>query len=96
MAKQEARLNRLPVYMIPKNKVADIENKLQNGDIIGIARTKDGSYCSHVGIVIKDSKGNSRFMHASSTHKKVLIDSTISGYLYQYKKHAGILVARPK
>jgi len=35
-------------------------------------------------------------MHASSSHKKVIIDSTLSGYLNQYKKHAGILVARPK
>jgi hypothetical protein len=96
MAKQESRLSRMPVYMVPKHKVAGIERHLQNGDIIGIASAHDGGYCSHVGIIIKDSQGRSRFMHASSTHKKVIIDSTISGYLNQYKKHAGILVARPK
>lgn len=96
MAKQEERLTRMPVYMIPKHKVANIETNLQNGDIIGIASARDGGYCSHVGIIVKDSKGHSRFMHASSTHKKIIVDSTISGYLYQYRKHAGILVARPK
>ncbi|MFK7909692.1 MAG: N-acetylmuramoyl-L-alanine amidase-like domain-containing protein, partial [Akkermansiaceae bacterium] len=89
MAQHEARLTRMPVYMVPKHKVRGIENSLKNGDIIGIASHHDGGYCSHVGIIIKDSKGRSRFMHASSTHKKVIIDSTISGYLNQYKKHAG-------
>jgi len=96
MAKQESRLSRMPVYMVPKHKVAGIERKLQNGDIIGIASAHDGGYCSHVGIIIKDSQGRSRFMHASSTHKKVIIDSTISGYLNKYRKHAGILVARAR
>lgn len=96
MAQQEERLTRMPVYMVPKHKVAGIESRLQNGDIIGIASANDGGYCSHVGIIVKDSQGRSRFMHASSTHKKIIVDSTISGYLNQYKKHAGILVARPK
>ena len=96
MAVHEKRLTKMPVYMIPKNKVAGIENKLKNGDIIGIASHHDGGYCSHVGIIIKDEKGRARFMHASTTYKKVVIDSTISEYLYKFKKHAGILVARPR
>jgi hypothetical protein len=83
MNKQESRLTKMPVYMVPKHKVAAIEHRLKDGDIIGIA------------IIVKDKQGRSRLMHASSSHKKVLIDSTISNYLYQYKKHAGILIARP-
>ncbi|MCP5536331.1 MAG: DUF1460 domain-containing protein [Akkermansiaceae bacterium] len=96
MAEHEARLTRMPVYMVPKHKVAGIEKRLQNGDIIGIASSHDGGYCSHVGIIIKDTQGRARFMHASTTYKKIVIDTTISGYLQQFKKHAGILVARPK
>jgi len=96
MAVHEARLTKMPVYMVPKSKVAGIERHLQNGDIIGIASHHDGGYCSHVGIVIKDSKGRARFMHASTTYKKIVIDSTVSGYLHKFKKHAGILVARPR
>ena len=96
MAAQEARVTRMPVYMVPKHKVAGIENRLRNGDIIGIASSHDGGFCSHVGIIIKDAQGRSRFMHASTTYKKIVIDSTISGYLDQFKKHAGILVARPQ
>ncbi len=96
MAQQEREMTAMTVKMIPKASVASIENQLRNGDIIGIARHKDGSYCSHVGIIVKDSAGKARFMHASSTYKKVVIDSTISGYLYKFNKHAGILVARPR
>lgn len=96
MARHEARLTRMPVYMIPKHKVRGIERHLQNGDIIGIATKHDGGYCSHVGIVVKDAQGRSRFMHASTTYRKIVIDSTISGYLHKFNKHAGILVARPR
>jgi hypothetical protein len=34
-------------------------------------------------------------MHASSTHKKVLIDSRLTDYLKKFKTHAGIIAARP-
>jgi len=96
MAKHEARITRMPVYMVPKHKVSGIENRLKEGDIIGIASKYDGGYCSHVGIIIKDKQGRSRFMHASTTYKKIVVDDTISRYLNQFNKHAGILVARPK
>ncbi|MBT8045304.1 MAG: DUF1460 domain-containing protein, partial [Verrucomicrobiae bacterium] len=47
MAKQEKRLTRMRVHMVPKHKVAGIEKYLKNGDIIGIASANDGGYCSH-------------------------------------------------
>ncbi len=96
MAKSEQEMTAMKVKMVPKSKVAGIEKHLRNGDIIGIARHGNGSYCSHVGIIIKDEKGRARFMHASTTYKRVVVDSTISEYLHKFKKHAGILVARPR
>lgn len=96
MAEQERRMTAMTVKMVPKSKVAGIEKHLRNGDIIGIARNGDGSYCSHVGIIIKDEKGRARFMHASTTYQKVVVDDTISNYLNKFDKHAGILIARPR
>lgn len=96
MAQHEQAMTRMEVVMIPKQKVAGIEKQLKTGDIIGIARTDDGSYCSHVGLIIRDAKGDAHFMHASSDFKKVVVDQRISRYLARYKKHAGILVARPR
>ncbi|MGB0776235.1 MAG: N-acetylmuramoyl-L-alanine amidase-like domain-containing protein, partial [Akkermansiaceae bacterium] len=63
MTAHEARITRMPVYMVPKHKVSGIERRLKNGDIIGIATKHNGGYCSHVGIIIKDAQGRSRFMH---------------------------------
>ena len=96
MAVSEKEMTAMNVSMIPKANVANIEDHLQNGDIIGIARHGDGSYCSHVGIIIRDQQAKARFMHASTTYKKVVIDSTISEYLYKFDNHAGILVARAR
>ena len=86
MAKSEREMTAMKVKMIPKSKVAGIEKHLKNGDIIGIARHGNGSYCSHVGIIIKDDKGQARFMHASTTYKKVVVDSTISRIPPQIQK----------
>ncbi|SHK26071.1 Protein of unknown function [Rubritalea squalenifaciens DSM 18772] len=96
MAQHEKRLTAMKVEFIPKSKVKAIESQLRNGDIIGIVRHDNGSYCSHVGIIIRDSNKVARFMHASTTYKKVVVDKSISDYLQDFKKHAGIVIARPK
>lgn len=97
ITKLESRLRSQPLIMIPKSKVAGIESKLQSGDIISIV-SKDGSAygTSHVGLAIRVN-GELHFMHASSprNYGKVVVDSRLSSYLYRYKTHAGIMVARP-
>jgi hypothetical protein len=97
MRKHEQRVSNLEVYHIPKSKVRKIEPKLRNGDIIGITTRWGGSFCSHVGLAMRDSKGVLRFMHASSQRgkRRVILDKRLSDYLYSFKSHAGILVARP-
>jgi len=85
----------MPVYHIPKSKVAAIEPELKNGDIIGIATKHDGGFCSHVGLIVRTDDGVARFMHASRNYKKVVIDKSISGYLNDFSSHAGVIVGRP-
>lgn len=96
MAKHEARVEKLPVYYLPRSRVSSIESKLQNGDIIGAVTKYDGGYCSHVGIVYVDSSGVRRMMHASTDYRRVVIDKSVSGYLYKYSKYLGAIVARPQ
>ena len=97
IAELEAGLRRRPLYMIPKENVAEIEGRIQTGDVIGIvSRDGDAFGTSHVGFALR--KGNVlHFMHASapSNAGRVVIDSRLSVYLAKFKKHAGILVARP-
>lgn len=99
LGRMEARVSAHPLYMIPKRRVAGMESKLRNGDIIGIiSHDRSGLYStSHVGLALRPSDGVLHFMHASSPHNhgKVVIDSELSKYLYRYGSDAGILVARP-
>lgn len=97
MAKMEAELQQHPFHYIPKSAVAGLEPKLQNGDIIGIVTHKPHVYCSHVGLAVRTQDGGMHFMHASASanKKRVIIDKTVSGYLADFKSHAGIIVARP-
>jgi len=94
----ESRLRRQPLVMIPKSRVRGIEDRIQNGDIIGIVSHDGGAYgTSHVGLAYRGSDGVLRFMHASAPHNygKVVIDSRLSDYLDHYRSDAGILIARP-
>ena len=95
MREHEQRIERLPFFFIPKENVPATESRIQNGDIIGIVTRKPGVCCSHVGLAIRTEDGACHFMHASTTHKKVTLDKSISGYLNDFSKHAGIIVGRP-
>jgi Protein of unknown function (DUF1460) len=93
----ESRLRRQPLAMIPKSRVAAIEDQLHNGDIIGIIGYDGEKYgTTHVGIAIRKD-GILCFMHASAPHNfgKVVIEARLSDYLSKYRTHAGILVGRP-
>ena len=99
LREMEANVSSRPLYQIPKNRVAKIESKIQSGDIIGIvSHDRGGLYSTaHVGLALKTSDGTTHFMHASSPSNagKVVVDSSISGYLARYRSDSGILVARP-
>jgi hypothetical protein len=91
----EAQVNKLPVYYVPKSKVPAIEPQLRSGDIIGIVTNQQGGVCSHVGLARRSEDGVLRFMHASKNHRAVVLDKRLSGYLNDFRYHAGIMVARP-
>ncbi len=99
LREMEERVTRMPLLGIPNDRIARIENRLQDGDIIGII-TKDtpGAYStSHVGLAVRDNKGVLHFMHASAPHNhgRTLVDSRLSTYANFYRSNAAILVARP-
>jgi hypothetical protein len=98
IAEMESRIGRTPLYYIPKNKVAGIESRICNGDVIGICDYDGGKIgTAHVGLAYRTRDGILRFMHASSPRNfgQVVLDQQLSGYLAKFRSHAGILVARP-
>ncbi|MDQ6862062.1 MAG: DUF1460 domain-containing protein [Verrucomicrobiota bacterium] len=98
LRQMEERVSRRPLYQIPVSRVASIEPKLRNGDIIGIV-SHDGRLfgTSHVGLAYRSGDGVLHFMHASAprNYNKVVIDSSLSSYLKRYRTDTGIMVARP-
>ena len=98
MGKLEAKVSQLPVYYVPQSRIASIEKKLKNGDIIGVVTKHQGGFCSHVGIVHRTGDGVTRMMHASSQRKyrRVINDSSVSNYIKEFSGHIGIIVARPQ
>lgn len=96
MKNVESAISQRGIYYIPKSKVRSIEPKIQNGDVISIVTTWPGTYTSHVGLAYRDSSGTLRFLHASRDEDEVILDSRLSDYLARYKKHAGIMVTRPR
>jgi len=90
----EKKLSNTPWFFIPKNKVADIEDDLQEGDIIGITSGVDGLDFNHEGFVTKKAR-RAYLLHASSEVKKVVIAAEpLADYLQRVKKHTGIVVLR--
>lgn len=97
MAKIEAQISTLPVYYIPTSRVASIESKLEDGDVIAIVSNWHLSYTSHVGLAKRDG-ATCRFMHATSSRSKgrqCVVDSRISQYLREKSSNIGITVFRP-
>ncbi len=98
MGKIEARVSKLPVYHIPKNKARAAEAYLQNGDICAITTQDHDAYTSHVGLIIKIN-GRAYFTHATSERDKgrmTIIDRPITDYLNAKSKHAGMIICRPR
>ena len=81
-------------FYIPKERVAEMESNIKNGDIIGITNRLDGMDMAHVGIAVWQN-GRLYMMHASSQFRQVLItDVPLADYLARNKGQTGIMVGR--
>ncbi|HVJ46211.1 MAG TPA: N-acetylmuramoyl-L-alanine amidase-like domain-containing protein [Luteolibacter sp.] len=97
MGRIEAQVSKLPVYHIPKAKVAAIEKYLQDGDVCAITSNDPNGYTSHVGLIMR-VKDRAYFCHATSDRDKgrmTVIDRPIADYVNGGAKHAGIVICRP-
>lgn len=95
ISKYEDDINSREYYYIPKEKVADHESEINNGDLIAITTNLKGLDIGHVGVAVKLDDGRIHFMHAPLVGAKVQIsDDPIGDYLTKVKKHTGIIVLR--
>ncbi|MER3330032.1 MAG: DUF1460 domain-containing protein, partial [Candidatus Kapaibacterium sp.] len=92
--KTEDEINSHPAYFIPKENITDIMEELQDGDIVAFVTSIDGLDYGHIGLINKED-GTARLMHASTTAKKVVLDTTLDEYIDGVSKFTGITVLRP-
>lgn len=99
LGEMERRVTLLTMYHIPKSRVAGIESRIHDGDILCItSRDRGGTIStSHVGLALRGPDGALHFMHASSPHNygRVVVDTRLSKYLARYSTDAGVMVVRP-
>ena len=95
MQQVEERINtRGGYYYIPKQEITKNRQAIRSGDIIGFTTSAQGMDISHIGIAYWQN-GALGFIHASSTQKKVVIDTqTLSDYCAGIKSNTGIIVLR--
>lgn len=90
----EGQINAREMAYVPKERVAQAQSRLMTGDIIGITTARAGLDCAHTGLCYRH-EGISRFLHASTTEKAVILDQDLATYLASVPSHTGIMVARP-
>ncbi|MFN0034323.1 MAG: N-acetylmuramoyl-L-alanine amidase-like domain-containing protein [Saprospiraceae bacterium] len=90
----ERRINAHQWFFIPKNRVAQMEHLLQEGDIISLTAWKPELDIAHQGFAVQIN-GRIHLMHASSLGKKVIVSKQpLPQYLAAQRGQTGIMVAR--
>lgn len=94
IARAEQYISQQQLRYIPKERLAEYEGHLREGDIIAITTAIPGLDISHVGIACFVNQ-RLHMIHASSTLKKVVItDKPLADYLAGIRSNTGIVVAR--
>ena len=94
LKEREAIIKTRPYFFIPKEKIQQLESKLEPGDLIAITTHMKNLDIVHVGFAVRQN-GRIHLMHASSVSKKVEISTLpLSEYLLGNKSQSGIMVSR--
>ncbi len=96
IAAQERQINSRRLLYVPKDKIAAAERYLRTGDIVGIATSAEGLDIAHTGLCYRDESGDLRFLHASSSKKRVVLDARLSEYVTSGGRNTGVMIARPR
>lgn len=91
---QEKEITGREKYYLPKQLVAETEEKIASGDILGITTDIPGLDVSHTGIAVRQDN-RLHLLHAPSEGKKVEISALpLSELLHRTSKHTGLMIVR--
>lgn len=93
--KQEEEISNRDYYFVPQKKIAEIENKIEDGDLLAFTSTVKGLDVNHVGIAVRLDDGRIHLLHAPNIGYKVQISELpLSDYVMKIEKDKGIIVVR--
>jgi hypothetical protein len=92
----ERHLDSRPRWMIPTNRIADVAERIETGDVLAFATAISGLDVSHAAFAYRDSNQVLRVLHAPLSGGVVEITrSTLPEYVAAIRRATGILIARP-
>lgn len=95
IAQQEKVISEREMFFLKKENVEANEDKLHEGDLVGLTTSIPGLDVSHTGILVRVN-GHIHLLHASSSLAKVVIsEEPLTELLKNKKSYTGIVIARP-
>ncbi|MEX0746904.1 MAG: N-acetylmuramoyl-L-alanine amidase-like domain-containing protein [Rhodothermales bacterium] len=91
----ESNLEDAKIYYIPQDRIHEVYDQLQSGDIIATATHLKGLDVTHTGLVYDSGDGKKGLLHASASGS-VKVSPDLQAYVQGVKVTIGIIVARPQ
>jgi hypothetical protein len=96
IVEMEKRLDAHKRYMVPKDKIPDVVDRIQTGDVLAFATSIAGLDVTHSAYAYRRADGVMGVLHAPLSGGAVEIAKrTLPDYVAAIKSSIGILVARP-
>lgn len=89
----EKDINTRDHFYLPHSKIQKNASLFKSGDIVGFTTKIDGLDVTHMGIIYKEGN-NLTFIHASLTHKKVIVNREPLHTYLSNTKGTGIILSR--
>jgi len=96
IGEMERSLDSHPRYVVPTERIPQVVDRIETGDVLAFATAIPGIDVSHAAFAYRDSAGILRVLHAPLSGGVVEITrSTLPEYVSAIRRATGILVARP-
>jgi hypothetical protein len=96
IAAMERRLDDEPRRVIPTERIPEVSDRIETGDVLAFATAIPGLDVTHSAFAYRDRDGVLRVLHAPLSGGAVEITSTtLPEYVAAIRRSTGILVARP-
>jgi hypothetical protein len=97
IARLEQTLDAHPRWVVPKERIPEVADRIESGDVLAFATSIPGLDVTHSALAYRDVKGVLRVLHAPLSGGVVEVTAaTLPEYVGAIRRSTGILVARPE